>query len=176
MNSCFQTTKWALKATKQENILLSLMSRSSKRFLLRETECCHTAPIICYDLKAASTATHDTNATGHYQTVATTVWPLVSPLLSQMLLLLLLSLKSPSLVSLLVMLVVLLLLLILNCSWWWGFCSWAASELLLLLGCCCNVSRVNQGGSSPPHLPCKPFWGSHLQGPPQLQNYDCFMS
>ena len=62
--------------------------------MLRETECCHTAPIICYDLKAASTATHDTNATGHYQTVATTVWPLVSPLLSQMLLLLLLLLLS----------------------------------------------------------------------------------
>ena len=65
--------------------------------MLRETECCHTAPIICYDLKAASTATHDTNATGHYQTVATTVWPLVSPLLSQMLLLLLLLLLLLSL-------------------------------------------------------------------------------
>ena len=62
--------------------------------MLRETECCHTAPIICYDLKAASAATLDTNATGHYQTVATTVWPLGSPLLSQMLLLLLLLLLS----------------------------------------------------------------------------------
>lgn len=87
VNSWFQTTKWALKATKQENILLTLMSRSSKEFLLRETECHHTAPIICYDLKAASTATLDTNAK------ATIVWPLGSPLLSQMLLLLLLSLQ-----------------------------------------------------------------------------------
>ena len=135
------------------------MSRSSKRFLLRETECCHTAPIICYDLKAASTATLDTNATGHYQTVATTVWPLGSPLLSQMLLLLLLLLSlqvSISGVSIsdaggaaataATELLLVVRLLLLGCS-----------ELLLLLGCCCNVSRVNQGGSSPPHLPCKPF-------------------